>query len=91
MKKYILFTLLLTLVFSACQNFDDLEKDPNRPGEVPPSLLFTNILYSVNYSPWGDEQRWNQFWCSNYAYYDDQEYDWTTTYFNYDKLKNVQK
>ncbi len=91
MKKYILFSLLLTLIFSSCQEFEDLEKDPNKPGEVPPSLLFTNILYNTYYSPWSDEHRWNQFWCSNYAYYDDQEYDWTTTSFSYDKLKNVNK
>jgi len=91
MKKYILFSLLFTLAFTSCQDFGDLEKDPNKPGEVPPSLLFTNISYNTYYSPWGDEQRWNQFWCSNYAYYDDQEYDWTTINFNYDKLKNVNK
>jgi hypothetical protein len=91
MKKYILFSLLFTLAFTSCQDFEELEKDPNKPGEVPPSLLFTNILYNTYYAPWSDEHRWNQFWCSNYAYYDDQEYDWTTTYFNYDRLKNVNK
>jgi len=89
MKKILLFVMVLAVALSSCQKFEDLEKDPNRPGEVPPSLLFTNILYSVYYSPWGDEQRWNQYYCSNYAYYDDQEYDWTTTSFNYTQMKNV--
>jgi hypothetical protein len=81
--------MVFAMALSSCQKFEELEKDPNRPGEVPPSLVFTNVLYGMYYSPWSDEQRWNQFWCSNYAYYDDQEYDWTTTSFNYNQLKNV--
>jgi len=81
--------MVLAAAITSCQKFEELEKDPNRPGEVPPSLIFTNVLYGMYYSPWSDEQRWNQFWCSNYAYYDDQEYDWTTTGFNYNQLKNV--
>jgi hypothetical protein len=89
MKKIFIFVMVLAVALSSCQKFEDLEKDPNRPGEVPPSLVFTNVLYGIYYSPWSDEQRWNQFWCSNYAYYDDQEYDWTTTSFNYTQLKNV--
>jgi len=89
MKKILLFVMVLAVALSSCQKFEDLEKDPNRPGEVPPSLVFTNVLYNVYYSPWSDVQRWNQFWCSNYAYYDDQQYDWTNTSFNYTQLKNV--
>jgi len=89
MKKIFILLMMFVVAFSSCQKFEDLEKDPNRPGEVPPSLVFTNVLYSTYYSPWGDEMRWNQFHCSNYAYYDDQEYDWTTTSFNYTQLKNV--
>jgi hypothetical protein len=89
MKKIILFMMVLAVAFTSCQKFEELEKDPNRPGNVPPSMVFTNVLYGTYYSPWSDVQRWNQFWCSNYAYYDDQEYDWTTTSFNYEQLKNV--
>jgi len=89
MKKIFIFVMVLAVALSSCQKFEDLEKDPNRPGQVPPSLVFTNVLYSIYYSPWSDEMRWNQFYCSNYAYYDDQEYDWTTTNFNYTQLKNV--
>lgn len=81
--------MVLAVAFTSCQKFEELEKDPNRPGEVPPSMVFTSVLNGMYYSPWSDEQRWNQFWCSNYAYYDDQEYDWTTTSFNYTQLKNV--
>ncbi len=81
--------MVLAVALTSCQKFEELEKDPNRPGEVPPSLIFTNVLYGMYYSPWSSVQRWNQFWCSNYAYYDDQEYDWTTTSFKYNQLKNV--
>jgi hypothetical protein len=81
--------IVFATALSSCQKFEDLEKDPNRPGEVPPALIFTNVLYSLYSSPWNDVQRWNQFWCSNYAYYDDQEYDWTSTSFNFTQLKDV--
>lgn len=81
--------IMFSVTLSSCQKFADLEKDPNRPGQVPPALIFTNVLYSMYSSPWSDVQRWNQFWCSNYAYYDDQEYDWTNTSFNYSLLKDV--
>jgi len=81
--------IVFAVALSSCQKFEELEKDPNRPGQVPPSLIFTNVLYNLNYSPWSDVQRWNQFWCSNYAYYNDQQYDWTNTSFNYTELKNV--
>jgi hypothetical protein len=91
MKKVIYIFILLAVTLTACKKFEEFEKDPNKPGEVPPSLIFTNVLSSSVYYPWSDEQRWNQFWCSNYAYYDDQEYDWTTTSFNYSKLNNVKQ
>ncbi len=89
MKKLLYLFLLLFLAIPACTDFEELEENPNRPGQVPPNLLFTNILNSMVYQPWSDEHRWNQFWCSNYAYYDDQEYDWTTTSFNFAQLNNV--
>jgi len=89
MRKITILLMMFAIALSSCQKFADLEKDPNNPGDVPPSLIFTNVLYSTYYSPWSDIQRWNQFYCSNYAYYADQEYDWTTTSFNYTQLKNV--
>lgn len=89
MKNIFILVMMLLVTFSSCTKFKELEKDPNRPGDVPPSLVFTNVLYSMYYSPWSNTQKWNQFWCSNYAYYGDQEYDWTNTSFNYTELKNV--
>ncbi len=89
MKNIFLFVVVLSMALSSCKKFADLEKDPNRPGNVPPSLVFTSALYGTYYAPWSDIQRWNQFYCSNYAYYAEQKYDWTTTSFNYSQLKNV--
>ena len=89
MKNIFLSVIVLLVAFTSCKKFSDLEKDPNRPGNVPPSLIFTSVLYSTYYAPWSDVQRWNQFYCSNYAYYAEQKYDWTTTSFNYSQLKNV--
>jgi len=91
MKKIIAIFLLFVFAITGCDKFEEYEKNPNKPGEVPPSLIFTNILQDMSYYPWSDVQRWNQFWCSNYAYYDDQEYDWTTTGFNFSQLNNVQQ
>ena len=65
MKNIFLFVVVLFVALSSCQKFSDLEKDPNRPGNVPPSLVFTSVLYSTYYAPWSDVQRWNQFYCSN--------------------------
>ena len=89
MKNLFLLVVVLLLALSSCKKFSDLEKDPNRPGNVPSSLVFTSVLYSTYYAPWSDVQRWNQFYCSNYAYYAEQKYDWTTTNFDYTQLKNV--
>lgn len=88
-----IFALLLTI--QACeQPFEELEKDPNRPTTAPASLVFQGVLndmYSVTGSPWGGEQRWNQFYASNYNYYSTNEYSWTTTGLNFTTLKNVVK
>lgn len=89
--KYILPLFLLVLAANSCQKFDDLEADPNRSTEVPPSLVLRGILKDMYNAPWSDEQRWNQYWCSNYNYYDNNEY-WTgSADLSYTTLKNVQK
>jgi len=89
--KYFISLFLLVLAANSCQKFDDLEADPNRSTKVPPSLVLRGILVDMYKAPWGDEQRWNQYWCSNYAYYDTNEY-WTgSASLSYTTLKNVQK
>lgn len=96
LKNYLLFALTaLALTFSGCEkSFDELEADPNRPVNAPASLVLRGILgdmYSVTGSPWGSEQRYNQFYASNYDYYATNQYNWTSTGLNFFTLKNVQK
>ncbi|MEI7585725.1 SusD/RagB family nutrient-binding outer membrane lipoprotein [Runella sp.] len=90
--------LILTFAFvmSSCQNFEVLEKDPNRAVSAPASLVFNGVLNDMynnvnGGSAWGDKARWNQFYCSNYNYYSTNEYTWTTTDFSFFTLKNVIK
>lgn len=91
MKKHIFSLFILLTIVSSCQDFDELEKDPNRPVSAPASLVLSSVLDDLYREPWSDVQKWNQFWCSNYNYYGNQEYNWTTTNFSYTTLKNVLK
>lgn len=89
--KYLISLLLVVVAANSCQKFDDLAVDPNRSTEVPPGLLLRGILKDMYHAPWNAEQRWNQYWCSNYNYYDNNEY-WTgAAGLRYSTLKNVLK
>jgi hypothetical protein len=89
--RYIFMLAALVLAADSCQKFDELEADPNRSTQVPPSLVLRGILVDMNYAPWGDVSRWNQYWCSNYNYYDNNEY-WTgSADLRFTTLKNVVK
>lgn len=104
-KQILVLTLPLWALggLSSCEKpFDQLATDPNRPTSAPTSLIIQSIendmfngnnapsgYNSVVNSPWGAEQRWNQFYCSNYDYYATNQYDWTATSLNYTTLKNV--
>lgn len=89
--KYLLSLLALVAFTNSCQKFDELEADPNRSTSVPPGLVLRGILKDMYNDPWSDAQRWNQYWCSNYNYYDNNEY-WTgSADLRFTTLKNVQK
>ena len=104
-KLFILSLTAFALVLSSCEkSFDELEKDPNRAVNAPASLVLKGILNDmynsgnspsgfsgVTYAPWGAEQRYNQFYASNYDYYSTNEYNWTSTSLNYFTLKDVLK
>ncbi|RIV20486.1 SusD/RagB family nutrient-binding outer membrane lipoprotein [Fibrisoma montanum] len=95
-NRYIFASLALGLTLTACeQPFDALEKDPNRPTNAPASLVFNGVVNDmyedVTGGPWGPEQRWNQFYASNYNYYATNDYAWTTTGLQFTTLKNVVK
>ena len=71
--KYLLSLLAIVLAANSCQKFDELEADPNRSTEVPPSLILRGVLKDMYNDPWSDELRYNQYWASNYNYYDNNE------------------
>jgi hypothetical protein len=80
---------------SSCEKtFEELEKDPNRPVNVPASLVLQGVesdMFNNIGRPFGAEMRWNQFYCSNYNYYATNEYTWTSGSNHYNTLKNVIK
>ncbi len=84
-----------TLTLSSCEkSFEELEKDPNRPVNVPAALVLQGVesdMFNNTGRPFSAEMRWNQFYCSNYNYYATNEYTWTETPNYYNTLKNVVK
>jgi Starch-binding associating with outer membrane len=86
--KYITSIVLTMMILVSCQDFAELEQNKNLPTSVPPSVVIRSILIDLTNDGWSDEHRWNQFWASNYNYYETNEY-WTTGDFNYLTLKNV--
>ncbi|UBM58094.1 SusD/RagB family nutrient-binding outer membrane lipoprotein [Marinilongibacter aquaticus] len=93
--KSLLFLSIAGLLFSACQKpFSELEKDPNRPVNVPAALVLSQVefdMYNNTGKPFSDAMRWNQFYCSNYNYYATNEYTWTEMPNHFFILKNVVK
>jgi Starch-binding associating with outer membrane len=87
--RYTLFTILI-LTLHACQDFNELEKNDNKPNQVPPGLVLNGIQNDMYERPWSLEHRQNQFWCCNYNYYGTNEY-WSAAGFNFYTLKNVMK
>src|ERR1700730_1632503 len=88
--------LLVTLIgLSSCnKKFNADYKNLNQPNDVPPSLLLRSILYDMWDAPFNQDERNDQFTCSNYTYYDDNAY-WDGTFhsqyanLNYSDLLNV--
>lgn len=91
MKKYILSLLTLTVLLTACNDFDKLEVNPNIPTSAPASLILQGVLDGMNSGAWNDIMRYNQFYCSNYNYYSNNEYNWSGASLTYTTLKNVSK
>jgi len=95
MKKISQIALLLLLLggISSCKkSFDSLADDPNRATSVPANLILNSVLSEFSRGAFNSTQRWNQFYDCNYAYYGNQEYNWTGYSFNnYNVLKNINK
>jgi enamine deaminase RidA (YjgF/YER057c/UK114 family) len=93
MKKiFQIFTLVLVVgSMTACKkSFDSLAADPNRATSVPANLILNNVLLDFTEEAFNSNQRWNQYYVCNYAYYGNNEYNWTGYSYNgYNMLKNI--
>jgi hypothetical protein len=87
-KNKVLVIMLAAMVFG-CKDFEELEKNPNKPTEAPASLVLNAVLNDVEDQP-SLEHRQNQFSCCNYNYYGTNEY-WSSATLSFMTLKNVIK
>ena len=88
--KYIITSFLLMVAATGCQDFEELEKNVNKPNSVPPSLVLNGVLNNLYEAPWNPAQRQNQYWACNYNYYGTNEY-WSTASLDFIALKNILK
>lgn len=98
MKKllYINAVIVLLLLVSCQKRFEDLQTNPNIATSVPPDLILNRLINGVaggmgGIEPWGAVARYNQFFCRNFEYYGDNQYNWNSGPFNVyqDVLKNI--
>ncbi|HEY4785488.1 MAG TPA: SusD/RagB family nutrient-binding outer membrane lipoprotein, partial [Bacteroidales bacterium] len=91
--KYGLFFPLLLLMLTSCdKSFNDIaNENPNQATSVPSSLLFNGIENDIYVAPFGDEEKWCQYFLINYDYYGNNRYDFGSGKDYYATLKNVIK
>jgi len=98
MKKLIYINaVVLLLALASCQKrFEELQRNPNIATSVPPDLILNRLMNGVaggmgGIEPWGAVARYNQFYCRNFEYYGDNQYNWNSGPFTIyqDILKNV--
>jgi hypothetical protein len=94
MKKLIKFPIILiiaALAITSCEkSFNDvITSNPNQPTSVPPSLLFNGVINDLYIAPWGQEEKWCQYFLINYDYYGNNRYDFGSGTQYYTTLKNV--
>ena len=98
MKKiiFILSAVVLIATVSCKKKFEELQANPNVPVSVPPDLIFNTLINGVaeglgGIEPWGAVARYNQFYCRNYQYYGDNQYNWNNGPFDVylNILKNI--
>ena len=98
MKKLIYINaLVLLIVLASCQKrYEELQDNPNIATSVPPDLILNRLINGVSgglggIEPWSAVARYNQFFCRNYQYYGDNQYNWNNGPFDVYQniLKNV--
>jgi hypothetical protein len=86
--KYTIVALLL-LIATACQDFGDMNVDPNRPTEVPASKLLTQGLFALTDLYWSREANfeYGMLLAQHLAqaeYTEEQRYSYNTSDFNFE-------
>lgn len=98
MKKiiFILSAVVVITTVSCNKKYEELQANPNVPTSVPPNLIFNTLINGVSkglggIEPWGAVARYNQFYCRNYQYYGDNQYNWNNGPFDVylNILKNI--
>jgi hypothetical protein len=91
--KSILFLITVLAVAGCEKSFEDLQVNPNQPATAPPSLIFQGILNDMFDNCWNGNivMRYSQFHLCNYNYYGNNEYNWTTSGFDFYTLNNVKQ
>ncbi len=88
--KFVITFILAILLLQACEDYAELEKNQNKPNQVPAGLALNGVLNDLYERPWSLEHRQNQYWACNYNYYGTNEY-WAGATLNFQTLKNVVK
>lgn len=83
-----MFLAIISLV-SCNTSFEDLKQNVNVPNMVPPSLLLSGALNELHDEPFGDDEKWSQYFLINYDYYGNNRYDFGSGKNYYTTLKNV--
>lgn len=82
--------LALTVMAGCKKSFDSLNQNPNKPTNVPASLLFNGVANAMYDAP-TDYDKVNQYFIINYDYYGNNRYDFGSGNTYYSTLINVIK
>jgi hypothetical protein len=95
MKKLKIFLVLavgISIISASCKkSMGDLYSNPNKPTSVPASLVLNGVLNDMYDAPYGDYEKWSQYYLINYDYYGNNRYDFGSAAMYYSTLKNVVK
>ena len=98
MKKiiFILSAVAIITITSCEKRFEELQANPNVPVSVPPNLIFNTLINGLSgglggIQPWSSVMRYNQYYCRNFQYYGDNQYNWNNGPFDVylNILKNI--
>jgi len=89
--KLLMIPALLLLVAGCKKSFSDLSKNENKPTSVQASLLLNGVLNDMYEAPYGDYEKWDQYYIINYDYYGNNRYDFGAGSDYYGTLRNVVK